>query len=77
MMMCTSMTIRFMVSIWLVSHEACEILCMQRFHRSRNFRRALIKERTNQKRAVRIRLHQLTLYVMDTEVSHRIHFGLC
>eukprot|EP00602_Paraphysomonas_sp_CaronLab_P011505 CAMPEP_0185038568 /NCGR_PEP_ID=MMETSP1103-20130426/34367_1 /TAXON_ID=36769 /ORGANISM="Paraphysomonas bandaiensis, Strain Caron Lab Isolate" /LENGTH=761 /DNA_ID=CAMNT_0027577055 /DNA_START=67 /DNA_END=2352 /DNA_ORIENTATION=- len=42
---------------------------IQRFHRSRNFRRALIKERTTQKRAVRIRLHELTLYIKDTEGS--------
>lgn len=44
--------------------KACRTI--QRFHRSRNFRRALIKERTNQRRAVRIRLHELTLYLMES-----------
>lgn len=46
-------------------------LKIQKFHRSRNFRRALIKERTFQKRAVRIRLHEVILYVESDLKSSR------
>jgi hypothetical protein len=60
-----------------VSSVLITYVCVQRFHRSRNFRRALIRERTNQRRAVRIRIHELTLYLTDAEVSLSLSVSLC